>query len=562
VANRSLNLILVLFAGLLATGSALARRAQHFDVLIRGGEIVDGSGAARYRADLGIQGENIAAIGDLPDATGDRVVDARGRIVTPGFIDMHAHVVDGELGEAGLLSADLKRRAAQNYVAQGVTTVVTNPDGAQSMPLAQLAARLRKVGTGVNVVMMNGHSGLRAIAMHGDIGRAANAAEIRSMQAMLRRDLAARRSFGMSLGLEYDEARHASREELIALGKVLGEFGAVFIPHLRSQGVAPMWYRPSESKGVKPPTLDDSIDETLHVAAVTGATVVFTHMKAWGPGYRGEAQRIIARLQAARDQGQRVYMDVYPYDSSGSDGAFVALPPWALDTSIGGLSAERRADLDADVRAQIALKGGAENIRVLDFPKPQYIGKSYAQLMQERGLDETGLAIALKQDGFPEVPGGARMRSFSMAPEDIERFFALDWCAVSTDGWIVLPEEASGALKYANTNRRVFGSFPRRIAHYVLERNTDTLEHAVRSMSGLPAGILKIDDRGRLAVGTKADVVVMNLGSLRDNTTYLEPSVYPDGVDHVLINGRFAVADGQRTLALAGKVLSTARVKE
>jgi len=553
--------------------------AAHFDVLIRNGMIVDGTGKQRYRADVAIDADRIVAVGDLGGATAARIVDASDRIVAPGFIDMHAHIADGDNGEQGLLSSDVRRRAAQNFVAQGVTTAVINPDGSQAEPLEELMRKLTAKGFGVNVVPMNGHSGLRERVMKGDVHRRASRAEIKRMQAILRHDLQQKHSFGLSLGLEYERARDSSLEEQLALARVLREFDAIFIPHLRSQGSAPMWYRPGQSKGISPPTLDGSIAETLQVAETTGVKVVFTHFKAWGPGYRGEASRLIARLQAARDRGARVYMDVYPYSSSSSDGHFVALPPWAfgvpgkdledvegsldyrkaLDSLLAAASPRQMQDLVADVRHQIGLKGGAGNIQVLDYTDPTYIGQTYAQLMKMRGLGELGLAIALQHEGDPLYPGGARMRSLSMAEEDIEAFYKLDWCAMSTDGWIVLPEEAIGADKYADTHRRVFGSYPRRLAHYSVERKVDTLEHAVRAATSLPAQILGLDDRGRLAAGVKADLVVLNMTALRDRTTYLEPSVYPSGVDYVLINGQFAVDDGERTLALAGRVLT--RVK-
>lgn len=572
---------LAVCAALLATSAfaddsaATTIKGRHFDLLIRGGEIIDGTGAPRYRADIGIDADEIAAIGHLPTATANRTVDARDRIVTPGFVDMHAHVTDGDFGANGLLSADRRRRAAQNFVAQGITTAVANPDGRQAVPLPKLRRQLTRNGFGLNVVLLNGHSDLRRIVMKGDTKRPANAEEIRRMQQMLQRSLAREDSFGVSLGIEYSPAIDTSVEEELALGEVLRDYNGIFTPHLRSQGIAPMWFRPSQHQGVQPPTLDDSIEETLRVAEETGATVVFTHMKAWGPGYRGNSAQIIARLQAARDRGARVFMDVYPYDSSGSDGDFVAIPPWAfgpgasekdafdyrqaLDAALASADASWKQALAIDIRHQIALKGGAENVRLLEFPNAQYVGKSYAELMQLRGLNEVDLAITLQREGDAHHPGGAHMRSFSMAESDIESFYRLDWCAVSTDGWVVLPEEAIGELKYVDTNRRLFGSYPRRLAYYSLERKVDTLEHAVRAASGLPAQILNLNDRGRIAVGLKADVLVLNLAALRDNTTYVEPSAYPSGLDYVLVNGRFAIDSGERTLALSGRVLQPPR---
>lgn len=548
--------------------------ARHFDVLIRGGIVVDGSGATRYRADVGIIGDQIVAIGRHPDAQADRVIDANGRIVTPGFIDLHAHIAEGTFGEQGLLSPDRKRRAAQNFVAQGITTALANQDGEQPRSLREQRTRLEQLGIGLNIALLNGHSGMRHEAMKGAIGRAATVEETRLMQAQLERDLAEGESFGLSLGVEYEGARHSSTEEQLALGRVLAAYNGIFIPHLRSQGIAPMWYRPSQDKDIRPPTLDDAIDETLRVAEESGATVVFTHMKARGPGYRGQAAKIVRKIAASRARGARVYMDVYPYGSADSDNNFVAIPAWMFGSSNTpdsdfdyreafrrkwiAADGPRRAEFTTDLHHLIAYRGGVDNIRVLDFPRTEYIGKSYGDLMQLRNLDEVQLALTLQEEGNPKWPGGVRMRSFSMDEYDVETFYRLDWCAVSTDAWIVLPEEAVGEKKYVGTHQRLFGSYPRRLAYFSQQRGVDSLEHAVHAASGLPADILNLHDRGRVAAGMKADLVVLDMAKLKDNTTYLEPSVYPSGVEYVLVNGEFALDGGQRTLALAGRVLRPA----
>ena len=568
---RSIGSSILLAFAMTLSACVSAPAPQRFDIVLSGGEVVDGTGSARYRADVGIVGDRIAAIGDLSRASAGRVVNVSGRVVTPGFIDLHAHLVDAEAGAAGLLSEDPRRRAAQNYVAQGVTTALGNPDGAQPASLHEEREALRSKGIGLNIALTNGHNGLRAIVMGADQRRPANADEIRRMREILEHDLANEGSFGLSLSTEYFSGRYASLEEQVELARALPAYDGIFIPHLRSQGIAPMWYQPSVDRGVTPPTLDNSIGEVLHVARETGATVVFTHMKAWGPGYRGNAQRLVDRVQAARAQGSRIYMDVYPFSSSGSDGTFVALPTWAFGANPGsdytaalvrtmrGMSAARRADLERDILHNIRLKGGAENLLVLAHPNSAYVGKRFSELMASRRLNEVEMALTLQREGDPSLPGGARIRAFSMAEEDIETFYRQDWAATSTDGWVVLPEEAVGDQKYVRTNRRVFGSFPRRIAHYALERRVDTFEQAIRSMTSLPASILGLQDRGRLAVGMMADVAVLDLSTLRDNTTDVEPSVYPSGVDYVLVNGQFAVDGGRRTLALAGRVLDRPR---
>lgn len=557
-----------------ADGISPSAPVRRFDILIRNGWIVDGEGSPRYRADLAINGDEIVAIGRFPHATAVRVIDANGHIITPGFFDMHAHVADGSFGEKGLLSTDVRRREARNFVAQGITTAVANPDGYQSMPLPEQRARLESLGIGLNVVLLNGHSGLRREAMHGDVGRAATIEEIRHMRAQVQRDLEAGDSFGMSLGVEYDDARYSSIEEQLALGAVLAQYNGIFSPHLRSQGPAPSWYQPSHDAGKHVPTLDDALQETLRVAEETGAIVVLTHMKARGRGYRGEAQRIVRGLEAARQRGARVYMDVYPYDSADSDSAFVAIPSWMFGKTSGTKSpfdyaaaferrwtkadARQRAAFKRDLLYQIDYRGGVEGIRILDYPRQEYIGKTFGELMRLRNLEEMELAIALQVEGDRYRPGGALMRSFSMDSHDIETFYQLDWCAMSTDGWIVLPEEAVGANRYVGTHQRLFGSYPRRLRYFSQERGVDSLEHAVRSASGLPSDILSIHDRGRLAAGMKADIVVLDLEELKDNTSYLEPSVYPGGIEFVLINGQFVVDGGRRTTALPGRVLRRA----
>lgn len=555
-----------------AADKPTAPTARHFDLLIRNGLVVDGSGEPGYIADVAVSGDQIVAMGALSSATATRVVDAGGRIVAPGFIDLHTHVADAEEGYNSLLSSDPRRRAAQNYVAQGVTTALSNPDGNQEMSLHDQRRLVQSKGIGINLALTNGHNGLREMVMGKDQQRPANASEIRRMQEILRNDMENEGSFGLSLGVEYYSGRYSTADEQLELARVLPAYNGIFIPHLRSQGIAPMWYLPSANGDKTPPTLDDSIDETLRVAHESGATVVFTHMKAWGPGFRGQGERIVARLQAARDRGDRVFMDVYPYDSSASDGNFLAIPRWAFGKEdargidyraafAATMSKEKEADLARDIRHAISLKGGVENIVVLTYPNPSYVGKRLSELMALRKLDEVDLVLALQREGNPRLAGGAQMRSFSMDDEDIKTFYRQSWTTTSTDGWVVLPEEAVGEKKYRNTNRRLFGSYPRRLTYYSQEAGVDTLEHAIRSMTGLPAKILNLADRGQLAVGMKADITVLDMKRLRDNTTYLEPSVYPDGIEYVLVNGSFVVDAGRRTLALPGRMLSPAGSK-
>jgi N-acyl-D-aspartate/D-glutamate deacylase len=556
----------LMLAGCVAASSAVAR---DFDLIIRNGTVIDGTGSARRVTDVGVMGDTIVAVGNLSDSKGRTELSVPGFVVTPGFIDMHAHLDR----EEGLLSKDVRRRAAQNYVAQGITSAAINPDGRQPPSLIEERRTMEKGGIGVNVALFNGHNSLRAMVMNKDEERPATKAEIEKMKAILRHGLEVEGSFGLSLGVEYYSGQYATADELVELAGVLPAYGGIYTSHLRSQGISPMWYKPSVHKNIKPPTLEDALKETIRVAEETGATTVVTHMKGWGPGYRGEAKKWIAVLQQARDRGAKLFIDVYSFDSTGSDGDFVLLPPWALGGRLSARdsiavdyranlksalekSSTALADLERDVEHQVALKGGAESVIILDYKDPSYVGQTLAAIMKRRKMNATELAIAMQNEGDPHKAGGVKMRALSLDEKDVEAYYAQPWAATSTDGWVVLPEEAVGPLKYIGTNRRCFGTYPRRLAFLSQEQKVDSLEEAVRKSTSLPAEILNVPDRGRIAPGMKADLVVLDLASLRDNTTVTEPNVYPSGVQHVFVNGVAAVADGKRTLALAGRVLN------
>jgi N-acyl-D-amino-acid deacylase len=392
------------------------------------------------------------------------------------------------------------------------------------------------------------------------------------MRELLRHGLAEEGSFGLSLGLEYFSGRHSDTAELVALAAELPAYNGVYISHLRSQGSAPMWYKPSVDGAAPPPTLEEALAEIIRVAEQTGCIAVATHIKGWGPGYRGRAAGTVATINAARARGLRLYADVYPYDSAGSDGDFVALPTWAIGSGRApGVTAgprdyrpelrrivaagDRDGDLRRDVEHQVALKGGAENIHVLDYPNPAWVGRTLADIMRTETLGLTELAVRLQLEGDPGKAGGAKLRAVSMEQRDVDLFVTQPWTAGSTDGWIVLPEEAVGPKKYLNTNRRCFGSFPWRLINYTRDRRLESIEESVRKCTGLPAEILNLRDRGRLAPGCKADIAVIDLAGLRDHTTILEPNEYATGVEHVFVNGVAVIHRAERTLRLPGRVL-------
>jgi N-acyl-D-aspartate/D-glutamate deacylase len=556
-----------LSAGLAA---AVTAQAREFDVIIRGGTVVDGTGASRRKADVAIIGDTIVGVGNLAGSTAKREINASGLIVAPGFVDLHAHLD----GTDGLRSDDPKKRAAQNFVMQGITTGAVNPDGRQPTPdLREERRAMEAGGIGVNVALFNGHNTIRAMVMAKDQERPAKPEEVKAMQAILEKGLKEEGSFGLSLGLEYYSSQYSKTEEVIDLAKTLAPYGGIWIAHQRSQGISPMWYKPSENK-LPPPTLQDALLESMRVAEETGVTTVITHMKGWGPGYRGQAAKFVAQLQAARDRGARIFIDLYAFNSAGSDGAFVMIPPWAYGGKGANIPQQnamgasyrdalrktlenpaKGADLEKDVENQVALKGGAENVVVLEYKDPTYVGKTVADLMKMRKMSATELAVAMQLEGDEHKPGGVWLRALSLDEHDLEIYYAQPWAAMGTDGSIVLPEEAVGARKYLGTNRRFFGTYPNRLGYFTRERQVDTLEEAIRKCSALGAEILNIPDRGKLLPGMKADIVVFDYSALKDNTSVAEPSVYPTGVQYTFVNGVTAVDGGKRTLSRVGRVL-------
>ena len=531
--------------------------AETFDIVIRGGEVLDGTGRDAYRADIGIRDERIAFIGPLDDARAEEIIDATGLTIVPGFIDLHSHA-DGPSAGAGLRSYNPRRRAAPNQIAQGVTTVVVNQDGRSPLNLARQRTQLNRRGMAPNVVIMIGHNSIRRAVMKDDYERPATESEVEAMAGLVRQGMKTG-AFGMTAGLEYAPGIWSTTDELVALVKEITPFGGVYIVHERSSGADPMWYVPSRDASPQS-TMLDSILETIDIARRTGATVVATHIKARGAPYWGASAGIIDAIQTARNEGVRIYADQYPYRSSGSDGTFTLLPHWLLKEYdgagtdyVGALKAARaepatNALLVTDIRHQIARRGGAENIVVLDHPDRSLIGKSLDDLAKAYGISADAAAVNLQFSGYPKLFGGARIRGYSMSEKDIESFLVRPWVATASDSGVVLPNDRP-------VHPRHYGTFPRKIRRYALDSDLLTVAQAIRSMTSLPAEILGIPDRGVIKEGRYADLTLLDLETLRDRSTYFTPHRYPEGVVHVLINGVPVVRDAILLWTLPGTVL-------
>ena len=556
--HSTLNAFLFLAgSALCASGPCQAQQDREtvapYDLLLTGGRVMDGSGNPWFRADVAVRDGRIVAVGRLAEHPTSRTLDVSGRIVAPGFIDLHSHA------GGGLGSADAERRAAPNIVSQGITTVVVNQDGRSPASIKAQGERFDERGIGPNALLMVGHGTVRQRVMGSDHRRPATAAEIDAMRALVREAMADGAS-GMSAGLEYVPGRWSTTEEMVALVGELAPHG-VYIVHERSSGADPMWFLPSQDPP-GPPTMLDNILELVEVSERTGVVTVASHIKVKGANFWGSSGALIQLIDTARDRGVRIYADQYPYNTSGTDGNVVLIPGWLRRRVQGGSPAETleqalrdpsvTADLERDMLHEIARRGGPEQLIIMDHPDRSFIGKSLGALARDHGVPPLQMAVQLQVSGDRQRRGGARIRGYSMSEMDLEALASQNWTATSTDGGIALPGDGS-------VHPRYYGAFPRKIRHYAMNRGVLTVEDAVRSCSSLPAQILGLPDRGWIRPGNHADLVVIDLEELQDVATAFEPHQHSRGVDYVMVGGQFVVEDGELTGALPGKLIHLER---
>ncbi len=524
------------------------------DVLFVNGKVMDGSGNPWFYGDVAVTNGRISAVGKLKSKLrAARTIDLEGKVIAPGFIDIHTHTFDSVTNEKVWAGSEEARYGAPNYVSQGVTTVVTNQCGYGPPSIKVQKATLAAKGTGVNVLIMIGHNAVRREVMKNDHRRPATAEEIAAMASLVKQAMEDG-ALGMSSGLEYVPSIWSTTNELVALVREIVPYDGVFMAHERSAGLTPMWYVPSRDEP-GPPTMIENIQELIEISELTGGRVVAAHIKARGADFWGASSVIIRLINEARARGVDIWADCYPYNTSGSDGSVVLIPRWALGRnpretlSAVVKDSERSADLDIDIRAALNWRGGADNIIVMDYPDSSIIGKSLGELARSRGISDVEMVLGLQFEGYPNRPGGARLRSFSLSEIDIEAFYGQPWVATSSDGSIALPSDGPVHARY-------YGTFPRKIRHYAMDRGVVSVEDAVRSMTSLPATICGLRDRGMVREGFRADLVAFDPETVRDTATFFEPHQYAAGIEYVLVNGEFTVDGGKLTGARPGLVLT------
>ncbi len=495
-----------------------------YDLILRGGQVVDGTGALPRQADVAISGGVIAAVGDLSRAEAPEVLDISGLYLAPGFIDTHSHAGPG-LATAGLSHAE-------PLLAQGLTTAVVNPDGGGPVDLAAQRAELEEDGLGVNVAQLVPHGSVRGRVI-GSEDRAPTPVEMDEMRSLVRAGMEAG-GWGLSSGTFYTPGSYSENDELIELGRVAAEFGGIYTSHIRDES--------NYTIGVVA-----AVDEVIEVGREAGITAVVTHIKALGPPVWGASRAIVERIEAARAEGLRIFADQYPYLASATGLSAALLPRWS---QAGGSDAFAERVADAETRARIreamvenlARRGGADRIQFRRFtPDPSIEGRLLSDLASERGADPIDLALELILAGGPSIV------SFNMSEEDLLTFMTQDWTMTSSDG--DLPRFGVGV-----PHPRSYGAFARKIGKFVFADGAVSLEEAVRTMTSLPAEVMGMTDRGRIAEGQIADIVVFS-EDFRDNATFTEPHRLSSGIVHLFVGGEAAIRDSGFTGVRAGGVL-------
>jgi N-acyl-D-aspartate/D-glutamate deacylase len=489
--------------------SSNAHHAAQRIIWIRGGQVIDGTGAPRRTADVLIEGGRIAAIGEIDAgrAAGAQIIDAAGMVVTPGFIDPHAH------------GDPLESPSLENFLAMGVTTICLGQDGESAENIVDWMAAVEKTGPGTNIATFVGHGTIRKLAGVG-LQRNPSKRQIARMQTLVREAMH-RGCLGLTTGLEYQPGSFADVNELIALARPVAQAGGLVMSHLRSED---------------DDAIEAALDELFAQCAESGCPAHISHIKVvYGHG-AARAERILAQMAAARSQGRRVTADIYPYTASFT-GIGIVFPAWAKPPhDYAEVVQTRRAELADHLRRRVTLRNGPKATLLGTDP---WSGKTLADVAADLGkpfedvlIDEIG-------------PSGAQAAYFVMDAELQERLLA--------DPYVMISSDASPTMRHP----RGYGAFARVIREYVVERGLLSLEEAVRKMTDLPARTtgLARRQRGRLAPGHAADVLVFDPNAVRDNATYADPHIPASGFAWVIVNGRVARERDRATGVRAGRML-------
>ncbi len=503
-----------------------SEKPEQFDKLIVNGKVLDGTGNPWFYADIAINGDEIVKIGNLKDAAAHDIIDARGLYVTPGFIDEHSHA------GSGLAKPELS--SAKPLLYQGITTIFANPDGSGAVDLNKQRRALLKDGLGVNVGLLVPFGSVRRKAM-GREDRAPTSQEMEEMKQLVEAGMK-EGAFGLSTGIFYAPQSYASNEEVIELAKVAAQYGGIYQSHIRDES--------NYTVGV-----EAAVNEVIQVAREAELPGIVTHIKALGPPVWGLSSKIVANIEQARAEGVEMFASQYPYLASATGLISALVPRWAEDGGHKEL-VKRLNDagllprIQAEMKENLARRGGANRIQFRRYtPDSSIEGKTLEEVAKQHNLNAVDMAIKLIKKGSP------RIVSFNMSEEDVNRFMQQPWTMTGSDGGLV-------ELGQGVPHPRNYGSFPRKIRKFVMEKEVVSLSSAIRSMTSLPAQVFGLRDRGIIREGAKADIAIFDLDELTDKAVFQDPHQYSEGMKFVLISGKYALKDGEVTSQRLGRVLS------
>ena len=493
-----------LFAQPVSSASPLNLNVQTKSLLIQGGSVVDGTGRRRRLADVRIVGGTIEQIGRLRPRAGEDVIDARGLIVAPGFIDTHSHA-DGGL---------LETPDAESQIRQGITTAVIGQDGFSRFPLSKFFEEVRAKRVALNIASFVGHGAIRSQVLGDDFKRAATSAEIEKMRALVEQEMRAG-ALGLSSGLEYDPGLYATTGEVVACAKVAAAHRGLYISHVRDE----------ENEALA------SFREVIRIAEEARLPAQISHIKLGSRNVWGKADEILQLMKQARRRGVDVTADVYPYTF------------WRSTITV--ITPTRDWDNRAAWQKGLDEIGGEGNVLLSTYtPNLAWQGKTLAEIAKSTGKDAVTIIQEIVQNTHGEGANGREgVVVTAMQESDLRRFIAAPDVMFCTDGGL------------SGSHPRAAGTYPRILGRYVREWRVLTLEEAIRKMTSLPARRMGFKDRGRLKRGMKADVVIFDANRVLDTATVANPMAQPVGFSHVIVNGVPVLKAGRMTGAYPGLVL-------
>lgn len=529
--------------------------SERYDVIIRGGTVFDGTGAEGMLADVGILGDEIAAVGDLSGATAPSEVDATGMAVTPGFINMLSWANEALLVD-GRSQSDIRQGVTLEVFGEGESMGPLNSEMKQAMidrqgelrfevpwtTLGEYLEHLEEKGVSPNVASFIGAATLR-IHEVGYEDRVPTDEELENMKALVRQGME-EGAMGIGSSLIYAPGFYADTRELVEISRAAAEYGGMYISHMRSEGNG----------------LLESVDELIQISREGGLPAQIYHLKAAGADNWHKLDDVIERVESARAEGLRITADMYTY-TAGATGLDAAMPPWV---QAGGLAAWRERIAQPDIRVQVAEEmrtptdewenlllaaGSPGNVLLVGFRQDslrRHIGRTLAEVANEYGtsVEETAMDLVIKDDSRVDAV------YFMMSEENVKRQIALPWMSFDSDAGSMAPE---GPFLASNPHPRAYGNFARLLGKYVRDEGVIPLREAVHKLTQLPATNLGIQRRGLLEPGYFADVVVLDPATIQDHATFEDPHQYSTGVHHVWVNGTQVLADGEHTGATPGR---------